>query len=92
MMKVDSSLKRMDSLMVESNIKRMSRLELLYTCTANLITACKKQGEAISGQIQHCFSSEERNLVIYHNKSDEIQDKITSVLADVVALIALCGL
>ena len=35
-MKLDLSLRRMDSLMVASNIKRMSRLELLYTCVANL--------------------------------------------------------
>ena len=91
MMKVDRSLKRMDSFMVESNIKRMSRLELLYTCTANLVTACKKQGEAIPEQLQHYLSSEDRNVVIYHNKSDETQDKITSVLADAVVLIELCG-
>ena len=37
MMKLDLSLKRMDSLMVASNIKRMGRLELLYTCVANLV-------------------------------------------------------
>lgn len=91
MMKVDRSLKRMDSLMVESNIKRMSRLELLYTCTANLVNACKKQGETIPEQLQHYLSSEDRNLVIYHNKSDETEDKITSVLADAAALVALCG-
>ena len=31
-MKIDLSLKKMDSLMVESNIKTMGLLELLYTC------------------------------------------------------------
>ena len=91
MMKVDRSLKRMDSLMVESNIKKMSRLELLYTCTANLVNACKSQGETIPEKLQHYLSSEDRNLVIYHNKSDETQDKITSVLADAAEAVALCG-
>jgi len=91
MMKVDRSLKRMDSLMVASNIKKMSRLELLYTCTANLVNACKKQGEVIPEQLQHYLSSEDRNLVIYHNRSDETQDKITAVLADAAAIVALCG-
>ncbi len=91
MMKVDRSLKRMDSLMVASNIKKMSRLELLYTCTANLANACKKQGEALPEQLQHYLSADDKNLMIYHNKSDETSDKITSVLADAAALVALCG-
>ncbi len=42
LMKVDLSLKRMDSLMVSSNIKKMSRLELLYTCVANLAKELSK--------------------------------------------------
>ena len=91
MMKVDRSLKRMDSLMVASNIKKMSRLELLYTCTANLVNACKKQGETIPEQLQHYLSNEDKNIVIYHNKSDETQDKITAVLADASVLVELCG-
>ena len=36
MMKIDTSFKRMDSMMVASNIKKMGKLELLYTCVANL--------------------------------------------------------
>ena len=35
-MEIDPSLKRMDSMMVASNIKKMGRLELLYTCVSNL--------------------------------------------------------
>ena len=91
MMKVDRSLKRMDSLMVASNIKKMGRLELLYTCTANLVNACKKRGEPIPERLQHYLSGEDKNLVIYHNKSDETQDKIASVLADSAVLVELCG-
>ena len=47
---ISGKKKRMDSLMVESNIKKMSRLELLYTCTANLVNACKKRGEILPEQ------------------------------------------
>ena len=45
LMRIDSSLKRMDSLMVASNIKRMGRLELLYTCVANLAKELAKNCE-----------------------------------------------
>ena len=44
-MRIDSSLKRMDSLMVAFNIKRMGRLELLYTCVANLAKEMAKTRE-----------------------------------------------
>ena len=36
-MGIRPELKRMDSMMVASNIKKLSRLELLYTCVANLV-------------------------------------------------------
>ena len=42
MMKLNTGMRRMDSLMVASNIKKMSRLELLYTCVANLARLMKK--------------------------------------------------
>ena len=37
MMKIDRSLRRMDSMMIDSNIKHMTRLELLYHCTARMV-------------------------------------------------------
>ena len=36
-MRIDRSLRRMDSMMIDSNIKRMTRLELLYHCTARMV-------------------------------------------------------
>lgn len=42
MMKMNTGMRRMDSLMVASNIKKMSRLELLYTCVANLCKLMKR--------------------------------------------------
>ena len=42
MMKLNTGMRRMDSLMAASNIKKMSRLELLYTCVANLARLMKK--------------------------------------------------
>lgn len=37
MMGISSRIKRMDSLMVEANIRNLSRIELLYTCVARLV-------------------------------------------------------
>lgn len=88
-MKIDSSLKRMDSLMVESNIKRMSRLELLYTCVANLAKEYAKRQELPEG-LKHYTEDDDRNKVIYHNHSDQTSDKIAVVLKDAATLKALC--
>ncbi len=41
LMEIGLSLKRMDSLMVESNIKTIGHLELFYTCVANLVKGRK---------------------------------------------------
>ena len=85
LMRVDSSLKRMDSMMVASNIKRMSRLELLYTCTANLAKEVEKQ-EKLPEELEHYTQADDRNRVIYHNHSEETDEKIAQILKDMLKL------
>ncbi len=91
LMKIDSSLKRMDSLMVASNIKRMGRLELLYTCVANLAKEMAKTRE-IPEHLRHYTEADDRNRVIYHNHSEETSAKIEAVLKDAATLKELCGM
>lgn len=90
-MKIDLSLKRMDSLMVESNIKTMGRLELLYTCVANLAKELSLADRELPEELQHYINANDRNQVIYHNHSDETADKIGTILNDAVTLKKLCG-
>ena len=87
LMKLDLSLKRMDSLMVASNIKRMSRLELLYTCVANLV----KEAASRKEELQHYTQADDRNRIIYHNRSEETSDKIAVILKDAATLKELCA-
>lgn len=89
-MKIDTTLKRMDSLMVASNIKRMGRLELLYTCTANLAKELSQNME-LPKELQHYVQADDKNQVIYHNHSDETADKIATVLTEAALLKELCG-
>ena len=90
LMRIDSSLKRMDSLMVASNIKRMGRLELLYTCVANLAKEMAKNCK-IPEHLRHYTEADDRNRVIYHNHSEETSAKIDTVLKDAATLKELCG-
>lgn len=90
-MKIDRSLRRMDSMMIDSNIKRMTRLELLYHCTARMIKELQKQGVELPEQLQHYLNKEDENLVIYYNKSDDTSTKIENVLSDASVLMTLCA-
>ncbi len=90
LMRIDSSLKRMDSLMVASNIKRMGRLELLYTCVANLAKEVAKNQE-LPEHLRHYTEADDRNRIIYHNHSEETSVKIEAVLKDAATLKELCG-
>ena len=92
MMKLNTGMRRMDSLMVASNIKKMSRLELLYTCVANLAKAMKKSAdEAFPESLAHYTEEEDHNKVLYHNRSEDTAVKIAQVLKDASVLITACG-
>ena len=91
MMKIDTSLKRMDSMMVASNIKKMGRLELLYTCVANLAKELKKAGQKLPENLEHYIDKDDVNQVIYHNRSEDTSSKIQTVLADAKQMEEICG-
>ena len=80
-MQVDHSLKRMDSFIVASNIKKMSRLELLYTCVANLVKAAQKREMKIPERFSHYLKKEDINEVIYHSRSEDTLSRIEKILA-----------
>jgi len=90
LMKIDHQLKRMDSLMVASNIKKMNRLELLYTCVANLVKQMKKNQMEFPEALKHYTEDNDRNQVIYHNHSEETLSKIDTILKDARTLMELC--
>ena len=46
-MEISPSIKRMDSMMIESNIRKMGRLELLYTCLSNLVKELHRDGKRL---------------------------------------------
>ena len=91
LMEIDTSLKRMDSMMVASNIKKMGRLELLYTCVANLAKEVAGTEGKLPEQMHHYTEADDRNRVIYHNHSDETSDKIAAILKDASELKELCA-
>ena len=91
MMNIDRSLKRMDSLMVASNIKKLSRLELLYVTVSNLVEEMWRRENKVPEELRHYLESGDRNVVIYHNKSEETEDKISRILREAKILKESCN-
>ena len=89
---LNPSMQRMDSLMVASNCKKMTRLEILYTCLANMAKAIHKTGEEtlLSG-LEHYLNENDRNNVIYHTKSDGADSKIQQIIDEATKLISEMG-
>lgn len=92
MMNINGRVRRMDSMMIESNIRKLSRVELLYTCIAKLVTYLKeKQPIMVSEALAHYCYPNDFNKVIYHQRSTDNESKILELLNDVDELIELCN-
>ena len=90
LMRLDDSLKRMDSMMISSNIKRMSRLELLYVTLANAVKAVENEKGRIEADLEDYTDDSNRNVVIYHNRSEDTERKIDRILRDAQTLLEQC--
>lgn len=90
LMGMDTSLKRMDSMMIAANIKKLSRLELLYVTVSNLVEEVERKQGVLPNELKHYGETGDRNLVIYHSKSEETDDKIAKVLFEAQLLMEYC--
>ena len=60
----------LDSMMVESNIRKLSRMQLIYTCTAKMAGDVNKiNGSALPDGLKHYTGLNDFNRVIYHQRS-----------------------
>jgi hypothetical protein len=92
MMKISGKIRRMDSLMVEANIRKLSRMELIYTCIAKLVTYLHKNGkDDLIGHMAHYYEPDDFNRVIYHSKSTDADERMDVLLKDADILLERCG-
>lgn len=91
MMKLNSNIKRMDSLMIEANIKNMSRIELLYACTAHLARRiCRNRIDIDLGTLGHYCNPDDCNLVIYHSRNVDVDTRTEVIISEAEQLLTLC--
>lgn len=90
-MEISPEIKRMDSMMIESNIRKMGRLELLYTCLSNLVkTICRDGYMEVPDGFGAYADPGNRNKVVYYAKDVPQEQRLQKVIDDAVRLLPLC--
>lgn len=90
-MKLNGRIRRMDSMMIESNIRFLSRMELIYTCISKLVTSIIKAGvDELPEQLGHYADPNDYNRIFYHQRNDDMEEIIQTLLNDSDSLLALC--
>lgn len=92
LMGISPRIRRMDSMMIEANIKRLSRMELLYTCVAKAAEYLQKNHEDdLPEELRHYCDKADYNRTIYYARNDDADEKISRILADADRLIDICS-
>ena len=92
LMKIDGRIRRMDSMMVASNIRRLSRMELLYRCISKLVKYLHDKGhDDLVRTLERYYDPNDFNRTIYHSRSTDAESRIKELLDDAEKLIDRCG-
>jgi len=92
LMNINGRVRRMDSMMIEANIRKLSRMELLYTCISKLVEYLNEKHSAILPEkFMHYCDSNDFNRVIYHQRSTDADLRIQTLLDDADILIEVCN-
>lgn len=91
-MNISPKIRRMDSLMIEANIRNLSRAELLYTCVSRFVIYLhrNKRDSLLTG-LEHYYDPNDFNRTFYYSNSSETADRIKVILEDADKLLMSCG-
>jgi hypothetical protein len=82
---------RMDSLMVSSSCRKLSRLEIIFSTVERMIKAINKQNPVLlSERLKEYLKSEYRNDTIYRSSNKDVDSKLKTVTTDAIELYYLC--
>ena len=90
-MMIDGKMLRMDSMMISSSCKKLSRIELVYTVNVNLIKELNKLNPTFVPQELQCYLKEgHRNETIYRTRDKEATTKLEWLLSHSLLLEQIC--
>ncbi len=78
--------------MVASNIKRLTRMELLYTCLSDFVVYLHKQNDddKLKG-LEHYHDPADYNKVIYRQRKEDYDQRLQTILSDADSLLQKCN-
>ena len=87
LLNIDGRTIRMDSLMISSSCKKLSRLEIIFSCVERIIKAANNNDpDSIPEKFKVYLEEGHRNDTIYRSKDKDIESKYKSVTADAIEL------
>lgn len=87
MMNLDGKIRRMDSMMINSNMRMLARSELIYSCIARLVKyVYKNEPELIPESLHHYANPNDFNKVLYHERSSTLEERMAQFLTDAETL------
>ena len=78
--------------MIAANIRKLSRIELLYTCVSKLVVYLHKNNcdELIKGMEHYCDPNDYNKIFYYSSDSDTV-NQLDTILKDADCLLESCG-
>ena len=89
-MGISPNMQRMDSIMVAANIRKLSQLELFYTCVSNLAKVMVSRGLCLPEHLKHYTEKDDMNRIVYHERKQDMGKRISTVISDSEELLASC--
>jgi len=92
-MGINGQVRRMDSMMIASNIRDLGRVELIWECVANVCRHLAREGRAdlIPGDLARYADRNQFNRDFFHDRETTREEREAQVLADADALVAALG-
>lgn len=88
LLKIDGKTVRMDSLMISSSCRKLSRLEIVYSTVSRLIKVIDKN-TALAEYFKPYLDESHYNDTIYRSRDKDLNTKIKKVLKDGVRLYSI---
>lgn len=90
MLNINSWTIRMDSLMVSSSCKKLSRLEIIYSCVFRLISEINKtDSDLLPEHLKIYLEKGHKNDTIYRSRNKDVDSKLEKLTTDALELFYL---
>lgn len=91
-MNLDGKMLRMDSMMISSSCKKLSRIELVYTVNLNLIKVLNKINPQLVPEELKCYLEQgHKNETIYRTRDKDAETKLEWLLGHSMILKEVCS-